>query len=65
MREIKIGLLATLHFYLQSFGSLDLCVLLRSAEETKKCQKSEGLSQFASLTDTHRLKKLSSFGGNV
>lgn len=42
-QEIKIGLLATLHFDLQSFGNLDLCLLLRFAAETRNVKKSERL----------------------
>lgn len=44
--------------------SLIYVALLGAAEETKKCQESEGLSQFASLTRTQAqgLQKINSFG---
>lgn len=51
--EIKIGLPATLHFYLWSSGNLDLCALLRAAAEMTNVKKSEELSQFAGLTQVN------------
>lgn len=61
-QDIKIGLLATLHFYLQSSINLDLCELLRAAEETKNVQK---IFQFASLTHIQGLKNVKSFQRSV